>query len=114
MSAPKHTPGPWRFDGEIDAVVSSAGQLRRSALMGDYRGVIIASLVESHGGRGARPEAAPEATANAALIAAAPDLLAACEIALKDSRSAPRGKGLSDDVADILADAIAKARGGAA
>jgi len=44
-------------------------------MMGDYKGVIIADLSVGHGGRN---HAFSEAEANAHLIAAAPDLLEAC------------------------------------
>lgn len=68
----KHTPGPWHVESD-DTIRSKDFS---SIMMGDYRGVIVASVEPGHAGR---DHARPEAAANAALIAAAPELLEACE-----------------------------------
>ena len=60
------------------------------------------------------PAGSIDAEANARLIAAAPDLLAACEAAYHALRSYQYGNSapeLAAEVADDLAVAIAKARG---
>src|SRR5919201_3936496 len=65
----KHTPGPWGVSGEVlnqGLVVSAPGRRARQ----------IVALVQAEIGYQADP--APEAEANARLIALAPDLLAAC------------------------------------
>jgi hypothetical protein len=86
-----YTPGPWHFsdDGTIRSDIPA---LKKSNLMGDYRGAIIADIqysVNQHdtewGQPTSRAHAIPEAEANARLIAAAPDLLAelrSCAVSL--------------------------------
>lgn len=75
-----HTPGPWALcedDGTI-----RARAFGESDQMADYRGNIVCDLSPALGAwptRG-RKHAEPETRANAALIAAAPDLLATVKI----------------------------------
>jgi hypothetical protein len=119
----KHTPGPWRAGGaprkvndtEIDIAArleSMAAELRRSyeyepATIGIDQettgdGVPIAEVIMIDGG---------EAPANARLIAAAPDLLAACERGLAALRSALDAACLGEGAdVDALVAAIEKAR----
>ena len=58
MSEPKHTPGPWRWDGKYCGDIVDAD------------GYSVAGIMEL--------EEVAETDSNARLIAAAPDLLAAC------------------------------------
>ena len=81
----KNTPGPWHIemdhpngdDTEYPMTVRSQ-EIPKSNQMADYRGSIVCSFKEAHG---FREHALEEAEANARLIAAAPDLLEACQIA---------------------------------
>ena len=99
MSETKHTPGPWRW--------------RMHGASGDTKlvGSNEVPLVWQD-----RHWQCPSQDANAALIAAAPDLLAACEkyIELEDWQDDdPRGAVTDVDyaeVAEMLRAAIAKAR----
>lgn len=68
MSETKSTPGPWRFDREF-------GEIRA-----DFHGVICRPAF-----RGSAINSTEEIRANAQLIAAAPELLAALELCLKNS-----------------------------
>jgi len=92
----KHTEGPWAYKKSSTGI--------REIFDKDDR-----ELAEAHGLCDGIDNAARdrEANANAHLIAAAPDLLAACETALKDVM---RGELMSQF---MLEDVIAKARGGA-
>lgn len=76
-----HTPGPWALE-ESDGTIR-ARCWGESDQMGDYLGVIVCDLKPALGAWPCvgRAHAEPETRANAALIAAAPDLLAACEAA---------------------------------
>ena len=92
MSGAKHTPGPWviYLDAGVAASVMPAGRDGDVCTMAEeYRTMI-------------------EVNANAALIAAAPDLLAACEALITYVPEAP---GVDHAVRRIAAAAIAKARG---
>lgn len=105
MSEARHTPGPWSFGGEnvvnfvfdregcIHPPLSNAGEYQ-------YAGPIaIVAINEDAGG-----------TANARLIAAAPDLLEACEELL----AVRTGDGLLDPASDVFiraAAVVAKAKG---
>lgn len=94
MSA--HTPGPWR--------ITRSGKSPCAIEADTTRGYALAKVYL------ANPETrkrAPEYEANAALIAAAPDLLAALEIALDD----PDSEILGTDWERIARAAIAKATG---
>lgn len=93
-----HTPGPWRFcrawSGE-DVLVTDASGDRLAMVRGKD---VVASI----------------AAANANLIAAAPDLLAACEAAraIIMQNAAPQGLALL--VMRQMNAALARAKGGAA
>ena len=95
MSA-RHTPGPWAWIGK--KLVAGKNQTH------------LLEMIEAPGmGRAAEP--------NRALIAAAPDMLAACETALEmlvDSWGADQIAVGDDQVATVLKRAIAKAKGIAA
>lgn len=94
------------------------GDLEVVRLGDDGRATPICGLY--HTTRGARPDNCPsdsEAMANAALIAAAPDLLAACEALLRHFDMTRPGGGIltaEREMADAARAAIAKAKGGAA
>lgn len=109
MGNAKHTPGPWALceqDGTIRSPVWG-----KSDQMADYLGVIVCDLSPALGAWPSmgRRHAEPETRANAALIAAAPDLLAACKAVLAGD---PEGRGLRDQVLEQVVAAIAKAEGG--
>lgn len=76
MDDTKHTPGPWVIDERYDGCVYSS----------DDTGSIVARC----GGRGFEFVAreADEIKANAALVAAAPDMLAALKTVILDERNA--------------------------
>jgi hypothetical protein len=94
----EHTPGPWRTierDGYDGISVIGANS---------YDVALVKKLVGVN---------ADQYTANACLIAAAPELLAACKIVLSRFKKAkrdymPRPMG-QDEVIPVLEDAIAKA-----
>lgn len=88
MTKHKHTPGPWDVEHDTE-IIAAEGQRIAEA---DTRSINFVN---------------GEATANAHLIAAAPDLLRACEWAL----SMMDGGRLEEDIMHLRA-AIAKARGG--
>lgn len=99
----KHTPGPWRADwnglGEAYNIASTApGQVLNMAEVHSF-----------HDEEGAGPTA--EATANAALIAAAPELLAFAELVMRLNTD----EGLSANglwiLKELAGKAIAKAEG---
>lgn len=72
----EHTKGKWEFIEEDFTIRTK--DFSSNAGMGDYKGVIIAHL-DSENWRGVRSDSISEKKANAKLIAAAPDLLTACE-----------------------------------
>ena len=88
MSA-KHTPGPWRH-------------LDQGQVVNDTNTMI--AFATNHGGDEA-------GIANALLIAAAPDLLAACEIALANCSGRPPNEQELRAVVQATQTAIAKAKG---
>ncbi len=100
-SAPKHTPGPWAF---------TEGDVERRAMSEVFKakdktyGIALVNCEWSN------PSARAEDIANARLIAAAPDLLAACksimELLLNGSPTVP-----SAPIKAGVLDAIAKAEG---
>lgn len=97
----KHTSGPWVAGGSLisgEAGVTIARVLRRPAIYGGQ------AYNFSDTDRDA-PEHGVMADANARLIAAAPDLLEACEAVLL------RDDVANDEIGDILRAAIAKAKG---
>ena len=114
MTTPtKHTPGPWIVcvvDGEDRGYFSI--EQDREALGGDEPSTIGEVYTSGEGIDMADGEA------NAALIAAAPDLLAACEAALSFGEGHPdRTPGWHDarlTTQLTLRAAIAKAKGGVA
>ncbi len=94
MSKPNYTPGPWRTGPKH--IVSSVYK------KGDHRITqFVAEALESNGG----PSVRGDHLANARLMAAAPDLYEACELAL----SAFENNTAIDW--NILSKALAKARG---
>jgi hypothetical protein len=86
-----HTPGPWRSEGQY--VIGEGNQL-----------IAVA-------GRSTEPEIRIAHEANARLIAAAPDLLAACELMESVYRQNVVNPGEPSSVLEALQAAIAKARG---
>ncbi|MFO0447419.1 MAG: hypothetical protein ACK52I_01800 [Pseudomonadota bacterium] len=91
MSETKHTPGPWK----------------RSYRNITANGVIVARVLPAEGG----PE---QEAANARLIAAAPDLLAACEAVERWwNEHAIEGTPETDAFCTLARAAIAAAKGGA-
>ena len=104
MSAPKFTNGPWRAETDAD----SEGMFRASIMDDDLR-VEIALVTQDvsydrDDGRATVAIKRHAAEANARLIAAAPELLAACEYALAFTSQAQGG-----DAHERLRAAIAKA-----
>jgi hypothetical protein len=87
-----HTPGPWDVDDDTMEIFSITP--------GHSTGWIAKVLGNDDNGRPLTPD---EMAANARLIAAAPDLLAACKLALT--------AGDQQYVQFILRDVIAKAEG---
>ena len=100
----KHTPGPWR----LETVPTSIGQCHK---IGPFPGGHDCCVYDD--GRPVGTAAhSPELLADARLIAASPELLAACEIALEESRRLNRhGHGLSANTEIRLRAAIAAAKG---
>jgi hypothetical protein len=96
VSAARHTPGPWTYPGGTGNLIGGPDRLR------------VADL----GGLERSPD---ERQANARLIAAAPDLLAACRgiIRAADSPENMKDRDLVDDIDfDGIRAAILKAEGG--
>jgi len=94
MSAAGHTPGPWTYPGGTGNFVGGPDRIR----------------VADVGGMERSPE---ERQANARLIAAAPDLLAACKSVLDSVPFASyRGDGELEECEGRLRFAILKAEGG--
>lgn len=89
-----HTPGPWTIS---DALPAGRYSLR------DARGLLVATL-PNHEESALRQS---ENQSNARLIAAAPELLAACHEAFSETCSDNRNQ----DLIDLLDAAIAKAEG---
>lgn len=94
----KSTPGPWKVE-QSDHWLWVAGPDREEN--------VICDIV----GRNSKPgeDLTPEDAANARLIAAAPDLLAACKAAIVKFKHTPLDR--ISVAADMLRDAIAKAEG---
>lgn len=94
----KHTPGPWKtrrgFDKDEIEVFDSVKVKR------PFRRCAIATIHDNVDGK----------RANARLISAAPELLEACEAALRFS-DRPRNSSDESELCDTLRAAIAKARG---
>lgn len=97
----KHTPGPWHVDGDASA------EPYQVIVRHDQTGARIAIAVDSH-----HPLLARDGQANARLIAAAPDLLQACRVALAEVTNHPDGHMSQFQFAyRALRAAIAKAGG---
>ena len=105
----KFTPGPWRVDATV-----SLGAYGVSTAYGDHKGYdgqmypsqVCSVLTDS---TRARAESRDVRDANAELIAAAPDLLEACEDALHDYEAGMPPGHVGSTVLKMRA-AIAKAR----
>ncbi len=98
---PKHTPGPWIYseaDDQIHAASTGLGTYKKG-------GTIAVAIVSTWGGEPPLQEAA----ANARLIAAAPELLAALELALEYFEGREDGIYKAEG---IIKTTIAKAKGG--
>lgn len=96
MSAATHTPGPWSLDHGEDV---ERGHVGISAKSHSLLAQVVWKMEDD--------SRTPRAEANAHLIAAAPDLLAAL-MALK------RAGGIWPDLVTMVDAALAKAQGGAA
>ena len=108
MADSKHTPGPWKVDNgaaeNFDIGVHSGPPWARGSKW-------LASVMWR---KDKKPFAVrAEAEANAALTAAAPDLLAACELVLSEHECYPfyESYGNADQALAACAAAIAKATG---
>lgn len=90
-----HTPGPWRHDGD------------------PFTPTVFSDKPRANGVRGVcEVDPGDDAVANARLIAAAPDLLAACEALLHLAGCDPREiGGVEKLVRDRARAAIARAKG---
>ena len=101
MTAAKHTPGPWRVGPVDDTRVEDANGNEVAQIDGDYN----------------QPDTWPLMEANARLIAAAPDMLAALKAAKEaDKINIARGGAAKFIEADqraqrLIRAAIAKAEG---
>jgi hypothetical protein len=99
MSGVKHTPGPWG----IAISISNLGFVEvrdKDGLGKNILASVGGNCLSHHAGSPVMPD---EALANARLVAAAPDLLAACEAALKGV--------LDPDARKQMKAAVAKAKG---
>ncbi|MBX4211723.1 MAG: hypothetical protein KW806_02965 [Candidatus Yanofskybacteria bacterium] len=104
----KHTPGPWSVMFHNSGNIGSRDVCE---IWADKIGSVALAKRIVHRAVGANPKIErplAEARANAHLIAAAPDLLEACKIALDDNRKQADG---SLKVQKILLSAIAKSGG---
>ena len=104
----KHTPGPWMVesDGKEDATVT--------AFTAVHHNPVYICRVYGEGVLARAGDSTEERAANAALIAAAPDLLAALEMAVATiERIAPKHGPFSsvDGTLSVARAAIAKAEG---
>lgn len=102
----KHTPGPWHYSGEI----SPCGyEVKHPLYCGEVRADesdrYLGSVCEIQSADHVDGISNEEAEANARLIAAAPELLDACEACLA------RDDIADDELGVMLRAAIAKARG---
>ncbi len=98
MTNSKHTPGPWKADHEGGYIFTNDGQMMVGQVRGwgtlKYKGEEIAIAIQE---------------ANGTLMAAAPEMLGALELALVRLRNAdPRG--VETDTYKICSKAIAKAK----
>lgn len=100
MSQRNHTPGPW------EAIQTSLDQTITRVVWGDGFNTPLAWVYTED----------PTGRANAALIAAAPDLLAAVEGIVNQAENAPSDECADSylcNILDIARAAIAKVKGGA-
>ena len=113
MSAAKHTPGPWVVEGGQQAWSAAKGSIE-TVLGGADGETVVASLCTGGGRFSDNAAALAQTKADARLIAAAPDLLEACETLLVEGLGVPLNSRtpLFDDVVRNARAAIAKARGG--
>lgn len=98
----QHTQGPWHFTNEPNAK-RARGKFLTVLPVGD---TVPVCDVNRHRG--------PESEANARLIAAAPELLEACEDALAatvNESTYPDGPCIAKEIRDLMRAAIAKAKG---
>ena len=133
MNENKHTPGPWRvtlgysfmgagnaIDNDTSVKVGSMDTL--DVVVGDKgwdRHGVVCKIAPTVGMKNADGTMNGEDVANAHLIAAAPELLAACKIALVEIEAVVEGEGILygpcrydnkiADPRDVLRAAIAKA-----
>ena len=107
MSA-KHTPGPWHLEKDHDGVFTAIGE-PIAIVGGEETGEQVRFTIGRTCDYG--PHGDEQTTANAQLIAAAPDLLAACEAALMQFEENASYDEADGYVVRQLQSAIAKARG---
>jgi len=115
-SAPaKHTPGPWQavsLRDEVNVQPAPGMPFERTAIINHvFGGANFGEIVAQTGCN------YPRCQANARLIAAAPDMLAACDSAIQIIEQLipePSARGIADVVLVQIRRAIAKAEGGAA
>jgi hypothetical protein len=104
----EHTPGPWRDDlyGQIFGGTNPPPHMGRA-----YRGArrICEITPNNYAGRYYQLDATDKC--NARLIVAAPDLLAACKLALKHGFTAQRSDQLMNELLSSARAAVAKAEG---
>ena len=104
----EHTPGPWRVEGcQVGKnIVTGKPLLAYLDIMTDDNEWVICRIQAGIG-----ETSNEQAWANARLIAAAPDLLAACEAMLDAWCGYEMLAALDINTQNLVEDAIAKARG---
>jgi hypothetical protein len=95
MMETKHSPGPWKLSLPDETAVASFDGTEIAAVQGDYDD----------------DDVWPVMAANARLIAAAPELLAACKAALAEVQRTISSHTSFNNTVDVLEAAIAKAEG---
>lgn len=106
----KHTPGPW----ELGPDIRSRGDLVYRMVLAGKKRLCAVSVYGGRAGTNQPTFSEEEVVANGHLVAAAPDLLAACEAVLPIIESLDSAKEEGDDdepLAAQLRAAIAKAKG---
>lgn len=114
----KHTPGPWKWgctdDGHeirMGTALASFGTWESQHLI-EYNHEIFQDEDEDDGDPSPETRQYKEAEANARLIAAAPELLAACQAFLELFRKSDMfPEDECHDLYNVMEDAIAKATG---
>ncbi len=105
-----HTPGPWKVDGT--EIVGASGTLSAKVIChASYGHVSPAPAFDYLNPKHDHDRLTVEA--NATLIAAAPDLLAACRLAEAAMTVQPRNAQRMNAALEAIGKAIAKATGGA-